>query len=525
VSRFRPRPLAYFVLALTFLQLIPTAVAQEQANRLAERVREVINRPEYEQAHWGFLVVDSQTGEVVYSHNANRLFVPASVTKIFSVAAALFLLGPDFRFETPVHLRGRLEGGRLDGDLILVAQGDLTLGGRTDANGKLAFKDHDHTYANGDDRAELTDTDPLAGLKALAKEVAAAGVRDVRGEVLIDDRLFERVQSNGSGPRAVSPIVVNDNLVDVLVTPAAKAGEPATVTMRPKTDHVRIDVSVTTAEEGKKTKVEVVSLGGERFAVRGQIALKSRPLVRICGVEDPAAFARALFIEVLRREGVTVAANPLGPPRAELPEKESYAKLKRVATHTSAPFSEVAKVTLKVSHNLYASTLPLLIAARNGKRTLADGLRLQGEFLAKHGVDVKTISFGGGAGGAGADQVTPQAAVNLLRALAKRPDYKAFEDALPVLGVDGTLVDVIGKDSPARGAVRAKTGTYFWRDVLNDRLLLTSKALAGTLTTARGRRLTFALFVNNVPLPQGVTAQREGRVLAQLCEILHQHAP
>ena len=74
-------------------------------------------------------------------------------------------------------------------------------------------------------------------------------------------------------------------------------------------------------------------------------------------------------------------------------------------------------------------------------------------------------------------------------------------------------------------AVKAKTGTYFWYDVLNGRTLLTSKSLAGTLTTARGRRLTFAMFVNNVPLPPGVTPTREARVLGQLCEIIHQHAP
>jgi D-alanyl-D-alanine carboxypeptidase/D-alanyl-D-alanine-endopeptidase (penicillin-binding protein 4) len=94
-----------------------------------------------------------------------------------------------------------------------------------------------------------------------------------------------------------------------------------------------------------------------------------------------------------------------------------------------------------------------------------------------------------------------------------------------VLGVDGTLHDSVPADSPARGAVRAKTGTYMWHDGLNNRTLLTAKGLAGYMTTSRGRRLTFALFVNNVPLPEGVQPSREGRALGHLCEILHQHAP
>jgi D-alanyl-D-alanine carboxypeptidase/D-alanyl-D-alanine-endopeptidase (penicillin-binding protein 4) len=220
-----------------------------------------------------------------------------------------------------------------------------------------------------------------------------------------------------------------------------------------------------------------------------------------------------------------VDANPLAPPRAVLPDKLGYANLERVALYKSPPFSEVAKVTLKVSHNLYASTMPMLLAAKHGKRTLPEGLKIQRDILAKLGVDVKTISFGGGAGGAGADHVTPRATVQLLKAMAQRKDFNFYEAALPVLGVDGTLADVVDGKSPARGAVRAKTGTYYWYDALNDRFVLTSKALAGYMTTSTGRRLIFAIFVNNVPLPAGVGPGREGRVLGRLCEIIHQGAP
>src|SRR5262249_41621866 len=158
--------------------------------------------------------------------------------------------------------------------------------------------------------------------------------------------------------------------------------------------------------------------------------------------------------------------------------------------------------TLKVSHNLYASTLPLLLAAKHKKRTLGEGLRLQGKELADLGVDVGTISFGGGAGGANADFVTPRATVQLLQAMSKRPDYAVYRDALPVLGVDGTLAEAVAADSPARGKVQAKTGTLSWADLVNDRPLLRSKALAGTVTTASGRTLFLALFVNDVPLPR-----------------------
>src|SRR5262249_39557454 len=149
---------------------------------------------------------------------------------------ALVALGPDHTCETAVYQRGLLLGGNLRGDLVLVAAGDLTFGGRTAKDGRTVFRDKDHTYANsGLLEAELTDTNPLAGVEALAKQVKEAGINRIDGDVLIDDRLFARARGSGSGPDVISPILVNDNVIDVTVTPAGKVGEPATVKTRPET--------------------------------------------------------------------------------------------------------------------------------------------------------------------------------------------------------------------------------------------------------------------------------------------------
>jgi D-alanyl-D-alanine carboxypeptidase/D-alanyl-D-alanine-endopeptidase (penicillin-binding protein 4) len=508
--------------ALVCLLATPPAYAGDD---LAAQIEAVIHRPEYRQAHWGILVVDAKSGETVYEHNAEQLFIPASTTKLYSCATALAELGPDYKFETPVRRRGTVRDGRLKGDLILVASGDLTLGGRTTADGKLAFTDSDHIYADGGTKTRLTDTDPLAGLKDLAKQVAAAGIRRVDGEVLVDDRLFAHAHGSGSGPGMITPIVVNDNVLDVTVTPADRAGKAATVRVRPETGFIQMDAQVDTVAEGKEPELTLDAVGPQRFVVRGRVPAKDKPHALIYAVDHPAAFARALFIECLRREGVAALASPLQPPQAELPDREAVKSLPCVARFASPPFSEVIKVTLKVSHNLYASTLPLLVAAKHGQRTLPEGLRLERRFLADLGIDTDTISFGGGAGGSNADWVTPRASVQLLRAMAKRPEYGVYHDGLPVLGVDGTLADVVPADSPARGKVQAKTGTLYWHDTMNNRALLTSKALAGTLTTARGRALVVALYVNGVPLPHKMTPTREGKVLGHLCEIIYQHAP
>lgn len=513
------------LLAGVFLSgLASLVVWADERQPLAKAVAAITDQPRYKQAHWGALFVDAASGEVVFEHQADKLFAPASTTKLYSVACALDALGADHRFVTPVVKRGEVnEAGELAGDLILIASGDLSFGGRTTETGEIAFVDSDHTYANGNTDATLTAPDPLGGLNDLARQVAAAGIKRVRGDVLIDDRLFEKAEGTGSGPSLLTPIIVNDNVIDLLIEPG-ELGQPAKLTWRPQSSAIRIDAKIDTAPEGTPFSATIQDLGAGRYAVSGRIAVGHKPVVRVAEVSDAASHARTLFIEALSRAGVSVGSSALGEnSSAALPSREEVARLPQVAQHTSPPLAESARLILKVSHNLQASTLPILVATRHGERTLAAGLKRQHDFLARIGVDVDTISFGGGAGGARSDCVTPRATVQLLRHMTTRPDYEAYRRALPRLGVDGTLSKNVGPDSPARDKVHAKTGTLYWENTMNGNTLLQSKALAGYLTTNKGRPLAFALFVNNAHLRDGITTKTIGDDLAKVCEIIHLH--
>lgn len=490
------------------------------AQGLLPEVQRILDAPEHRRSHWGVLVVDRKTGDVLQSHQEAKFFIPASTAKLFSVAAALDAFGGDFRFRTPVYRRGTIEDGVLKGDLILQAAGDLTMGGRTTSDGKLAFENTDHTYEG---IAGLTAPDPLAGLDELARQIADKGVRRVLGEVYVDDRMFDPTSSSGSGPKRVSPIMINDNVVDVAVRPTFP-GQLAEVRWRPQTSLVTVDAQVETTAAGGRTRIRIEREGRSRLVVRGVVPAPAgdapvRETIRIVEVDDPATFARGLFIEALERRGVRVDASRLtdNPATADVPR--SFAEEDQLALLESPPFSENVKLILKVSHNLHASTLPLLLAHKHRKRDLESGLQIQRQFLDRLGVDVESLSFGGGAGGSPADLIAPQAAVQLLRAMANRPDFPVYFEALPVLGVDGTLADAVSAESPARGKVRAKTGTYWWNNSLLNRKILTSKALAGYLTAASGRELVFALFVNYVHLDEPEDRIRVGRTLGEICEI------
>jgi D-alanyl-D-alanine carboxypeptidase/D-alanyl-D-alanine-endopeptidase (penicillin-binding protein 4) len=513
------------VAAVAGVAAVPAAEGRP-SGELSRKLGELIDGPDYKHASWGILVADAKTGETVFARNPDAMFAPASVTKLFSSAAALVALGPEHTSETPVYQRGLVLGGTLRGDLILVASGDLTFGGRTAKDGRTLFRDHDHTYANsGLMEAELTDTDPLAGIDALARQVKGAGITRIDGEILVDDRLFAKARGSGSGPDVVSSVLVNDNVIDVTITPGEKAGDPATVKTRPETAFYQVDALVSTGAAGSAADLHLITVAPNQFAVRGRVPQGHKPFVRIYPVDDPTLFARALFVEALRRHGVQANAAVLRPGSINLPDKSVYGGLKKVAAYKSPPLRDAITVTLKVSHNLYASTLPCLLAASKGATTAEAGLREQGKILKELGVDTNAVSFGGGAGGAPADHVSARATVQLLQGMAKRPEWEAYRDGLPVLGVDGTLSEAVPPESPARGKVSAKTGTLIWFDAANQRFLLKSKALAGVMTTKSGSTLYLAAFVNNVPLPKDTGSSREGKALGRLCEILYENGP
>src|SRR5207253_3064457 len=212
----------------------------------------------------------------------------------------------------------------------------------------------------------------------------------------------------------------------------------------PHTALFKVEFDVNTVKENEPLETSIRVAENVHVGVTGKIPANKTHLVRVAEVPDAAAFARAVLMESLRKHGVEVTAElSQKHPTKSLPERDAYHNLHKVAELVSPPFAENAKLVLKVSHNLHASELPLLVAAKHGKRSISDGMKLEREFLAKSGVDVDTISFGGGAGGARADYVTPAATVQLLRHMAGPPDFFVYERALPILGVDGTLAKAV----------------------------------------------------------------------------------
>src|SRR5215211_302383 len=230
-----------------------------QANQLPDAIMAVMSKPRYAGATWNLYVTVADTGEVLYELNADQLAFTGSVRKLFSVGLALDQLGPDHRFTTLVFQQGEVDAqGVLRGDLVLVASGDLTLGGRLNPDGTIEFTDFDHNDANNLGTAILTPQNPLHGLDELARQVKASGITSVSGDVIVDDRLFESFRVPNQN-LLITPIMVNENMVDVTVAPT-QPGQPASVEWRPMTAAFSVDGGVQTVAAGG---ADSVSLSGD----------------------------------------------------------------------------------------------------------------------------------------------------------------------------------------------------------------------------------------------------------------------
>ena len=159
-------------------------------------------------------------------------------------------MGADYQFHTRVYRTGSVDrNGTLAGDLVLVASGDPNLSARVRPDGTLAFENEDHAY-DGDVHTRAVPGDPLLIIRKLAAQVAEHGIKRISGRVLVDATLFKAGDRELGTDVVMSPIVVNDNLVDLTIGPGARTGAAAVIAPAPVTSYVRIVNDIHTGAPG-----------------------------------------------------------------------------------------------------------------------------------------------------------------------------------------------------------------------------------------------------------------------------------
>ena len=507
------------------LLLLPAfAATAQQPDALEARVQRVMARPEFVHSNFGIEFYDFETGKVVYALNADKLFVPASTTKLLTEGTVLAKIGPEYRFHTGLFRTGPVDRhGTLKGDLILVASGDPNLSNRMQSDGTLAFMDEDHSY-NG----PALPGDPLAIVKEFAAQIFGKGIRKIEGNVYVDTSLMPDGEREGGTDVVLSSIIVNDNILDLAGKPGAKAGDPAELGVLPQTSYIHFTNKVITGATDSKVHYDASDPvarpdGSLDVTISGTIPLGGGTQTVAFPVPSPTQFATTVLRDALRERGIEIRPKKSTQPTTDFTRYQKfYTGEYLVAEHVSPPLREDVRITLKVSQNLHASMGPYLLGllvAKDTKDPLQAGFKIERAFLSDAKLDLRGASQGDGAGGDWADLFTPDFMCHYLTYWKTRPDFDLFFAGLPVLGKDGTLAK-IQTDSPAAGHVFAKTGTFGSEDKLNGRLMLNGKGLAGFVQTKSGRMLAFAAYMNHTSLPnepdiaQKVAGQALGEIAA-----------
>ncbi len=457
---------------------------------LDKRIDKILAPSDARRGSWGIQVVELESGKLLFERDADHLFIPASNMKMFTTAAALEKLGPDYAFHTTVESDAAPDAQGRVGDIYIVGRGDPNLGIRT----------FPYTYHGPQQPADKS-------LQELADQVKARGVREVTGTLIADDSYFvwEPFAPNWAADdlewgygAPVTALAFNDNLLTLEVKPGEKAGDGAVVRLTPIADYYLLKNHIVTGAKGSEKNYHLERQPGSmELDLWGQVPIDGGGDDETVAIANPPLLVAEQFRAALRARGILVQ----GPSEvrhftrleaASLPNPVPSSSPRVVlAEHTSAPLREAIKVVNKESENLHAEMLLRTLGrVQNNHGSLAGGLEALNAFATQQvGILPGEIDFVDGSGLSREDLVAPQAAVKLLIHMARSPHFQAWFDSLPVSGVDGTLAHRFLEDE-LKGKIHAKTGSV---EHVNT--------LSGYMELPSGKRLVFSIMANNHPLP------------------------
>ncbi|MBI3280249.1 MAG: D-alanyl-D-alanine carboxypeptidase/D-alanyl-D-alanine-endopeptidase [Acidobacteria bacterium] len=484
----------------------PAAPARTRPSPLAVRIdRLTASTAAARQAFWGLRVVDLAAGRQMVGRNEQKLFIPASNTKLFTTALALLRLGPEHRFSTVVSAPAAPDSEGRVTELRLVGGGDPNLSGRT-----IPYQ------AGGDEISG----EPLRYIEELADRVVERGLRRIEGDVVGDDRAYvwepypdgwaqdDAVWEYGA---PVSALTVNDNAFRLKILPGASGGDLARLELAPAFEYLVIHNHVRSTGGGER-KIAVERLAGSReLTLAGVLPLRDRGAEYKLAVDDPALFAAAALRDALVRRGVVVTGSAVARHRYPWDQPAQAEAGVELARHTSAPLLEILRVADKVSQNLHVEiVLRELARQANGVGSRVEGLKLIRAFLEEMGVDARQFRFADASGLSRLTRVTPETITTLLAHMWTSPRRDAWVSLLPVGGRDGTLEHRFSGILEGR-FVHAKTGT-----------ISSVSALSGYVLAPAGRPYAFSLVVNHYNGQSGEVRRIMDQIVAEI--IRHSHS-
>ena len=439
--------------SLATLTFSPQSLAQTQATcDLSGAISQILQRPEQQQTQWGIAIQDPQTDNLLFGHQVETFFVPASNQKLLTTAAALVSFGPDYQYQTPLYTVGTAPNLE---KLIIRGVGDpsLTTEKLTTAIAQLSQQQIHHI-----------------------------------DQVILDSSYFPESGVNPTWEWSdlsfyygvpVTSLILDENAVVLTVFPT----EPGQMTTVGWSDAIaaqqwHLDNQMVTAPDDTPYSGSLTqTYGTTQLTLTGSLAANAQPDIWGMSVPDPERYALDKIIQILGGQGITVGKSTVvETPISDLDQAQSLGAI------ASDPLAEIIKTTNQASNNLFAeSLLKTLTAANQDPETILESI----------GVDPATYRLRDGSGLSRHNLVTPMALIQTLDGMLVHPQSEIYRESLAIAGRTGTLRNRF-QDTPVENQFFGKTGTMThvsalsgYLDLPDDSTLLVSILANQTGQSAR----------------------------------------
>lgn len=460
-------PLGFVFISYFFLGAINKKPADVKLSEIEKVVSQLLKAELMKGGKLSFTLLDSK-GTVLYSKNPDLYLTPASNLKVLSTAAALEILGKDFRFKTNLEYSGEIINGVLNGDIIIRGFGDPTLGSsRFDE-----FPDYNTV------------------LQLCFQKIRQLGIQKINGNIIADPGAFSintipdgwiwtdvgNYYGAGSGG-----LNFNENQYKLYFKPGSPGQTAKVLRTEPQVPYLKFINEMKTGNPGSgdngyifggtfsdvKFLKGTIPAGKEEFSIKGSIP-------------DPAYFLAFKIKEKLSNEGIECHGTPVNLLLNNIDQAISS---KIIYTFYSPELATIAKETNNKSVNLFAEALLNFIGYKvKGYGSTENGLDVLEEWLSSQGIRLHPKCLVDGSGLSPGNSISSESIASLLKS---QLNNSAFVKSLPIAGESGTIKYFCHRTS-AKGKVMAKSGSF-------------SKVLgySGYLIGKNGNLYPFSILVND----------------------------
>ncbi len=467
-------------LSISLVALESQPVEAQEVSELQADLSRMLDAYSWKDARWGVLVVSLDLSDTLFSESPDSALSPASNLKLLTTAAALRILGPDFRFQTYLLSDSNIANDVLEGDLVLYGTGDPGIS-------DLFFQEREDV------------------LELLADQLEEAGVRTVTGDLVADAShlpgplrpySWDPEDLNDHFAAPISALSFNENVVSFRVTPSDRSGPRPEVHTIPENAGLDVHNLAITSPRGTRPHLSILrEYPLDPIRIEGGIVLGARDAWRQMTVPSPPHFAASVFRNVLLERGIRILGNIRvveSPDKSVLtgitsPTHHERPRVRILAKHTSPPLSEYISVINKRSNNLFAELVFRTMGrTQEGLGSPEASARAVSVALTEIGVPMESVVQLDGSGLAAGNRTSASTFVSVLQRMAETETWNHYWASLPQAGTRRELRRMY--QTAAAGNLRAKTGT-----------IEGVSALSGIVRSRDQERLAFSILLNGAP--------------------------